>query len=275
MVTFTKHIILYIYRFTHNSLAIFAFARFCNVCCLILNCLRLHILLPLNCNAIFPLSLLALLRVYLEGPVHARAANVVGPLPEPHPGGHSRVLTQHLNYKIESRGYTRYLLWCFVSDQASKKYLEHVPLFAQVDPDIGSRHGEVGAARVEAEVAHLVALVQGQRLEVLQLPQIPQLDAAIVSSSGQIVSWNAAPNILFLVCFLCWSLTILGECHGGNVSSVSGEVGHVALLLQIPDLDFSVASPGAEDQTIRMELETIYFSYIYKFNSRTCLLKGS
>ena len=40
------------------------------------------------------------------------------------------------------------------------------------------------------------------------------------------------------------------------MSSVSGEVGHVALLLQIPDLDLGVASPGTEDQTIRMELET-------------------
>ena len=103
MVTFTKHIILYIYRFTHNSFALFAFAQCCNVCCLILNCL--HILLPLNCNAIFPLSLVALLRVYLEGPVHARAANVVGPLPEPHPGGHSRVLTQHLNNKVKTESF--------------------------------------------------------------------------------------------------------------------------------------------------------------------------
>ena len=50
---------------------------------------------------------------------------------------------------------------------------------------------------------------------------------------------------------------------------MSGKVGHVALLFQIPDLDFSVASPGTEDQTIRMELETIYFEYIYKYNSRT------
>ena len=62
----------------------------------------------------FPsLSLLALLRVYLEGPVHARAADVVGPLPEPHPGGHGRVLTQHLNNKvqIESRGFIHFLLY--------------------------------------------------------------------------------------------------------------------------------------------------------------------
>ena len=46
------------------------------------------------------------------------------------------------------------------------------------------------------------------------------------------------------------------------MSSVSGEVSHVALLLQIPDLDLGVASPGTEDQTIRMELETVYFEYI-------------
>ena len=103
MVTFTKHIILYIYRFTHNSFALFAFAQFCNVCCLILNCL--HILLPLSTVMQYFPSLVALLRVYLEGPVHARAANVVGPLPEPHPGGHSRVLTQHLNNKVKTESF--------------------------------------------------------------------------------------------------------------------------------------------------------------------------
>ena len=65
------------------------------------------------------------------------------------------------------------------------------------------------------------------------------------------------------------------------MSSVSGEVGHVALLLQIPDLDLGVASPGTEDQTIGMELETsinltlnIFTTFQY-FNSMGLFLDRS
>ena len=67
-------------------------------------------------------------------------------------------------------------------------YLEHVPLLAEIDPDVRPGHGQVGAAGVKAEVLHLVALVQLQCSEVLQLSQIPELHTAVISSSGQVVT---------------------------------------------------------------------------------------
>ena len=67
-------------------------------------------------------------------------------------------------------------------------YLEHVPLLAEIDPDVRTGHGQVGAAGVKAEVLHLVALVQLQCSEVLQLSQIPELHTAVISSSGQVVT---------------------------------------------------------------------------------------
>ena len=82
-------------------------------------------------------------------------------------------------------------------------HLELCPLFAEINPDIGPRHGEVGAARVETEVADLVALIQLQRLEVLQLAQIPKLDTAVVRSRGQVVTCSAvnASVLLFFNSF--------------------------------------------------------------------------
>ena len=36
---------------------------------------------------------------------------------------------------------------------------------------------------------------------------------------------------------------------------MSGEVGHIALLLEIPNLDLCVSSSGSENETIRMKLK--------------------
>ena len=53
------------------------------------------------------------------------------------------------------------------------------------------------------------------------------------------------------------SLTVLGECQGRDLpDSVVLEVCHVELLLEVPDLDHVVAGPGAEDETVRVELES-------------------
>ena len=52
------------------------------------------------------------------------------------------------------------------------------------------------------------------------------------------------------------NLTILreGECRDLALSLVL-EVGHVQLLLQVPDLDIRVSGSSAKDQTVGMELE--------------------
>lgn len=60
---------------------------------------------------------------------------------------------------------------------------------------------------------------------------------AVVLTCGQIVS-------------------ILRESNGGDRSRVAWEVGHICTLLQIPDLDLRISSPGAKNETIRVELST-------------------
>ena len=132
----------------------------------------------LQSNYIF-LSLPLSLRVYLEGSVHASAGNIVGSLSEPDSGSLGRVLTQRLKEKEFKELYN--------SDRICY-YLKDVPLFAEIDPDVRAGHGEVGAAGVEAEVLHLVALVQLQGSEVLQLPQIPELHTAVISRSCQVIT---------------------------------------------------------------------------------------
>ena len=49
-------------------------------------------------------------------------------------------------------------------------------------------------------------------------------------------------------------LTVLREGESGDLAGVAGEVRHIALLFQIPDLDLRVRGSGAEDQTVRVEL---------------------
>ena len=90
-------------------------------------------------------------------------------------------------------------------------YLEFIPLLAEIDPDIRAGHRQVRAAAVEAEVLHLVAVLQLQRLEILQFPQIPELDAGVVRGGGQVVA-------------------VLREGEGGDLAGVAREVGHVRLL---------------------------------------------
>lgn len=84
-------------------------------------------------------------------------------------------------------------------------------------PDIRSSYSQIRAALVEANVLDLVGLLQLQRLEILQLAQIPKLDARILRCCCQVVS-------------------ILGEANSCNRTCVTREVCHVGLLLEIPDL---------------------------------------
>ena len=50
------------------------------------------------------------------------------------------------------------------------------------------------------------------------------------------------------------SLTVLREGDVGDGARVSGEVGHIGSLLQVPDLDDGVLCASAKDQAVRMEL---------------------
>merc|ERR1719192_952014 len=97
----------------------------------------------------------------LEGPVEAGGDQELGIPSKSHSCGESSVLTQNL---------------------------EFVPLLAKVDAYIGSSDRQVSTAAVEAEVPHLVALIQLEGLEVLQFPQIPEFHTVVISSSGQVVT---------------------------------------------------------------------------------------
>lgn len=66
--------------------------------------------------------------------------------------------------------------------------LERFPLLAEVDADVRSGHSQVSAALVKAEILDFIAFLQLDCLEVLQLAQIPQLDAGVLGGRGQIVA---------------------------------------------------------------------------------------
>lgn len=62
------------------------------------------------------------------------------------------------------------------------------------------------------DTTHLKVVIQLQRLEVLELPQIPELDGGVVGGRGQVVP-------------------ILREGDAGDGPGVSREVGHVGAFL--------------------------------------------
>ena len=78
--------------------------------------------------------------VEFQRAVHASGRDIVCVLPEPDAGGHGGVVLEDLQLG---------------------------PLLAEVHTDVGSGHGEVGSALVEAEVLDLVPLVELDGLEVL------------------------------------------------------------------------------------------------------------
>ena len=55
-------------------------------------------------------------------------------------------------------------------------------------PDISAGHGEVGTAVVEAQVLDLVTILERDRLEVLQLTEIPKLHDRVVGRRRQVVT---------------------------------------------------------------------------------------
>lgn len=99
-------------------------------------------------------------------------------------------------------------------------------------PDIAAGDRQIGSALVEAQILDLVTVIKLDCLKVLQLSQIPQLNAGIICSGGQVV-------------------TVLREGDGRNGTGMTRKVGHIALLLQIPDLNLRVHGARTEDQTIR------------------------
>merc|ERR1712096_277491 len=107
------------------------------------------------------LFLLLLRSINLECPIHAGAGQVLGVFTKPHSGSHSSVVVH---------------------------YLQLIPLFTEIDSDIRSSNSKVGTAGVEAEVPHFISILKPECLEILQLPQIPQLDTGIIGSCCQIVT---------------------------------------------------------------------------------------
>lgn len=146
--------------------------------------------------------------VELERAVHAGGGEVVRVATEAHAGGGGGVVVEHL---------------------------ELLPLAAEVDAHVAARDGQVRAALVEAQLLDHVPLLQLDRLEVLQLAQIPKLDACVLRRRRKVI-------------------TVLRERYRGDGSHVAGEVGHVALLLQVPNLDLRVLGTRAEDEAVGMEL---------------------
>ena len=106
-------------------------------------------------------SSVVLFRVNLESSVHTGAGQVGGILSEPHPGSNGGVLARHL---------------------------QGLPLLAEVNPHVLPGHCKVGTAGVEAEILHFITVVQLERLEILQFPQVPEFNAGVLPSSGQIVT---------------------------------------------------------------------------------------
>ena len=106
-------------------------------------------------------SPVVLFRVNLESSVHTGTGEVRGVLSEPHPGGNGGMLAHHL---------------------------QGLPLLAEVNPHVLPGHCKVGTTRVEAEILHFISVIQLERLEILQFPQIPKFDAGVLPSSGKIVT---------------------------------------------------------------------------------------
>ena len=110
-----------------------------------------------------------------------------------------------------------------------------VPLLGVIDAHVRAGTGQVAAAEVERHVAYLVLGVELDGLEVLELAQVPQLDARVLATRGQVVA-------------------VLGEGETRDGGRVARKVGQVALALQVPDLDERVARARAEYETVRVEL---------------------
>ena len=68
------------------------------------------------------------------------------------------------------------------------RHLQGLPLLAEVNPHVLPGHCEVGTGGVEAEILHFITVIQLERLEILQFPQIPELDAGVLPSRSQIVT---------------------------------------------------------------------------------------
>ncbi len=115
------------------------------------------------------------------------------------------------------------------------KRLHGVPLLGVPDTHVCAGARQIAAAEVERHVAYLVGRVHLDGLEVLELAQVPQLDARVLAARGQVVA-------------------VLGECHARDGGRVAREVGQIALALQIPDLDDGVVGARAENETVRVEL---------------------
>ncbi len=58
----------------------------------------------------------------------------------------------------------------------------------------------------------------------------------------------------FLTCGSGEVVSILGEAEGRDLARVAGEVGHVALLLQVPDLDVRVSCSRPHQQACSHKL---------------------
>lgn len=111
-------------------------------------------------------------------------------------------------------------------------------------------------------MTNLIVIIQSNGLEVLQLPQIPQLQRAILSTYNSITPIkNKYKNKVgggrrHASLTSSKVVSVLGEGDGGDWARVTREVGHIGALLQIPNLNLRVCCTSAENQAVRMELST-------------------
>ena len=99
--------------------------------------------------------------VELQRPIRTDTGEIIGIASETNARGRCRVIVEHL---------------------------DQIPLFRLIDTNVCSSHTEIHATLVEDEITHFVTIVQGDRFEVLQFTQIPQLDRRVFSSRGQIIT---------------------------------------------------------------------------------------
>merc|ERR1711892_144271 len=113
--------------------------------------------------------------------------------------------------------------------------LEFSPLFTQINFDVTPGHPQVSSRAVEGQILDFVSVLKLESLEVLQLPQVPQLHTGGVSRGCQVV-------------------TILRESQRRNGSSMSRKLGYVQLLFQIPNFYLSLRGSCSKNQAVRVEL---------------------
>lgn len=129
--------------------------------------------------------------IQLQRPVHGRRRYELGVPSKPDSGGHSCVVVEDLQLLP---------LLAHVHSEQKVKKIDHIGCqdstcvvaymlkkVTQFLPDVSTSNSKVSTALIERQILDLVTVIQLKRLEIFQLPQIPQFDTSVVSSGGQVV----------------------------------------------------------------------------------------